>query len=153
MPSIPNPVDELIAAAGFRAAIIRPMQVDGRDYAPGEVTSVEGWRRITSLIERRFIRPWPTSSETFAIEIDGVERLFIDEDHAQAAFFRAEEVRQQAEMEAEIADIEVSESKEVIDLNDDAELEAAIAAMEAEEDADEDAVVVSTPRNRNNKKG
>ena len=160
MPSLPNPVDELIAVAGMRAAIIRPMQVDGIDYEPGEVADVSKWRRVTSLLQRRFIRPWPKESETVTIEIGDVERTFIDDDHALAAMNRFLEAQQKAAMIAEIEDIEiaVSTNPDVTDLTDDPELEAAIAAIdatvaeEAAMDAEEE-VVVSTPRNSSKKGG
>ena len=79
--SVSDPLAEAIAADTSYIVCLRPFNAVGHESIRGEILSTEDWpsHRVQTLIDRRYIAPYPKGLEVPApTKIDGVVRRIVD---------------------------------------------------------------------------
>lgn len=100
--------------------VVRPFFADGARRYRGEIVNTENWRTTATLIERRYLAPLPYgASLDTKVEVDGIERTFINEETALKAVEDAS--KRTASDEPQDSPEEVSMDISAADLEDDGE--------------------------------
>lgn len=92
--SVSDPLEDAIAQDSSWVVCLRPFDAVGHESMRGEILSTADWpqHRITTLIERRYISPYPKGLDLpEPTKVEGVVRRIVDIAHVEEATKRRKE--------------------------------------------------------------